>query len=223
MGPIPHTSPYVEWGAPSLSLAPNRMGLPSAPLIRATRDFPKNGGPIPTPPLPSKIWQAPLPQLLLPRPPNLICLLVGDTHFSEAPTSVPDHRGLRVGRGRLFRSPSQRFRSGRWLWVAALLGSLSRSGRAGACPQLSPRSGCRRSARSGLPRQRVDLSSSLGTRPSAALRRGNPGSVRTGTRRPAAQDDIKSPPPARPAPPRGLGGWREGSAASGNSRGRWEM
>lgn len=143
--------------------------------------------------------------------------------FSEAPTSVPDHRGLRVGRGRLFRSPSQRFRSGRWLWVAALLGSLSRSGRAGACPQLSPRSGCRRSARSGLPRQRVDLSSSLGTRPSAALRRGNPGSVRTGTRRPAAQDDIKSPPPARPAPLRGLGGWREGSAASGNSRGRWEM
>lgn len=45
--------------------------------------------------------------------------------FSEAPTSVPDHRGLRVGRGRLFRSPSQQFRSGRWLWVAAFLGSLS--------------------------------------------------------------------------------------------------
>lgn len=110
-----------------------------------------------------------------------------------------------MGRGRLFSSPSPRFRSGRWLWVAALLDSLSGSGRAGACPQLSPKSGCRRPARSGLPRRRADLSSSLGTRPTAALRRGSPGSVRTGTRRPAAQDDIKSPPPARPAPPRGLG------------------
>lgn len=215
IGPIPRTSPYLEWGTPSQALAPKRMGPPSAPLIQATSDFPKNGGPIPTPPLPPKIWQPSPPQLLLPRPPNLICLLVGrNTHFSEAQTSVPNHRGLRVGKGPLFRSPSQRFRSRRWLWVAALLGSLSGSGRAGACPQLSPRSGCGRPVRSGLPRQRADLSSSLGTRPSAALRCGSPGSVRTGTRRPAAQDDIKSPPPARPAPPRGLGGVEGGCCVS---------
>lgn len=55
------------------------------------------------------------------------------------------------------------------------------------------------------------LSSYLGTQIRAVQSSGNPGSLRTGTRRPAAQDDIKSPPPpflARTSSP--LGGLRQG-------------
>lgn len=59
-------------------------------------------------------------------------------------------RGCLWGGQQLLRAPSQRFGSGRWRWAAALLGSLSGSGGAGACPQLSPKSGRGRPAGSGL-------------------------------------------------------------------------
>lgn len=60
------------------------------------------GGSISKHPSLLKSSNLPPPQLLLLGSPNLICLPVGgDTHFSEAQTSVPNHRGLRVGKGRL--------------------------------------------------------------------------------------------------------------------------
>lgn len=61
------------------------------------------------------------------------------------------------------------------------------------------------------PQQHAILGSYLATQTRAVQRSGSPGSLRTGTRRPAAQDDIKSPPPlpARTSPP--LGGLRQGS------------
>lgn len=132
------------------------------------------------------------------------------------------------GKGWLVRALSQRYRSGRWSWAAALLGSLSgpKVGGLEHIPSSDPGRGAGARRALGWPGQRADLSSSLGMRPRAARRGGSPGSVRTGTRRPAAQDDIKSPPPSSPAPPRGLAA-RRGvggvGAASGSSRCRWEL
>lgn len=151
-GPIPQASPYLEWGPRTSSLAPNRMGPVSVSLIQATRNFPKNGDPIPIPcHPPPRTRHPPLPQLLLPRPPNLICLPVGGHSLLKSPDFGPRISGTAGGEGgRLFKASSPQIRSGRWRWAASLLGSLSGSGGAGAYPQLSPGSGRVRPAGSGL-------------------------------------------------------------------------
>lgn len=191
-------------------------GPMSAPLILATRDRPEKESPLPLPPAPGT--QRPPPPQLLPRPPNLLCLRWGDTHFEEPQTLGPDPRGLQAGRGRLFSAPSRRFRSGGW--AAALLGPPPGSGGAGAYPQRSggPGRGCPAGAGLGWAARAPLLQPR--DRPGAARRRGNPGFMRPGARRPAAQDDIKSPPPPARTSPRAGGGAGLRQEPPG---GRWEL
>ena len=170
---------------------------------------------------------APSPTSVSPSsPPNLVCLPMGGHSLLRCPDlGHGPSRGCLWGGEQLLRVPSKPFGSGHWRWAAALLGSLSGSGGAGACPQLSPGSGRGLPAGSrrapGWPGQSADLSSSPGTRP--ARHRESPGSVRTGTRRPASHDDIKSPPPVGPHIPAGLGGGGGGLRQEVPAGGSWEM
>lgn len=124
-----------------------------------------------------------------------------DTHFSEAQTLVPFPRGCGWGGGQRFRAPSQRFRSRRWRWAAALRGSLSGSGGPGACPQLSPGSGHGRPAGSELARAaRGPLLKSWDPK-----RRGAAGAPGLSAPAPAAQllrmtSSHSAPPPPTPSP-----------------------
>lgn len=116
--------------------------------------------------------------------------------LADVHTLQVEPRGAAPGRGALqLRAPRRRLLAGRWRWAAALRGSLWGSGGAGACPPLGPIGS---EWAPGSPGRAPASASSRGPSPS-------PGSARTGARRPAAQDDIKPPPPARPAPPRGWG------------------
>ena len=133
----------------------------------------------------------------------------------------PTLQGLPVGRGAAVQGSraAVRFRAlalgggapGFSLW---LRGGPERA------PNSAPGRGAGARRALGCPGQRADLSSSRGTRPAQHHR--SPGSVRTGTRRPAAHDDIKSPPQFGPHIPAGLGagggGGGGGGAASGSSR-----
>lgn len=171
-------------------------------------------------PCPSTTRSLPPPQFLLPRS-QISSASRGGGHsllrcpdFGRRPS-----RGCRWGgsscSGLPSRGPVQGAGAGRRRsWVLSLA-----PGGPERAPNSAPRRGAGARRALGWPGQRADLSSSRGTRPAQHHR--SPGSVRTGTRRPAAHDDIKSPPPVGPHIPAGLGagggvgGW---GAASGSSR-----
>lgn len=201
---------YREWGPRSPRWPLIDRGPTSAPLTLAARDFPKKGGPIPLPPPPGT--QHPPPPQLLPRPPNLIRLPVGGHSLLRTADFGPQTAGA-AGGGRAAAQSSSpaaplRVRGGGAPGFPLGL----RGGRGIPRAAAGRGAGARRAP--GWAGRRGDLLSSRGTH----RRSGSPGFMRPGARRPAAQDDIKSPPPPA-APPRGQGrgGLRQ------DPPGRWEM
>lgn len=150
---------------------------------------------------------APPPPQLLPRPPNRICLPVGGHSLLRTADFGPQTAGA-AGGGRAAAQSSSpaaplRVRGGGAPGFPLGL----RGGRGIPRAAAGRGAGARRAP--GWAGRRGDLLSSRGTH----RRSGSPGFMRPGARRPAAQDDIKSPPPPA-APPRGQGRGR-GGAASG--------
>lgn len=126
---------------PFFILDPNRMGPCFCPTNLGHQELPHP---------PPRTWHPPLPQLLLPRPPNLICLLVGGHSLLRNPDfgrRIPGAPGAERGAVQGFFTPN----SLRALALGGVAPGFSFGLRGcRAYPQLSPRLGRVRPAGSGL-------------------------------------------------------------------------
>lgn len=190
----PRTPGLRGVGTRPSSLAPNRTGPISAPLIPPL-GTPREWAPIPMPPPPNP---APSPTSAPSSPQISSASRWGTLTSQNRRLWAPDLRGCRRrdGCSALLPGGSAPGAGRRRSWVP------SRAPGGPGHPPSAAAGGAR--ALGGLqagPAARGSLRKPW-VRPGTARRRGSPGFMRPGTRRPAAQDDIKSPPPAARTSPR---------------------